>query len=139
MFITKAEFKTIIIPEILERLTNKDDSVLVDIITESIEEMKGFLQGANYNLAAFNATGNSRNKVLLKHLKRICSYELLKRKDHPVDQDTQNAYDETMTWLEKVAVGKMPVHGLAKNTTPGNQSGADFIEFGSNPKYTSNF
>lgn len=139
MFITKTEFKSIIIPEILERLTNKDDTILTDIVNESIEEMKGFLEASNYNVNAFDATGTDRNKVLLKHLKRICTYELYKRKDHPIDQDTQNAYDETMTWLEKVAVGKLAIYGLPKNTQSSTESGGDYIEFGSNTKYTSNF
>ena len=138
MFISKSEFKSIIIPEILERLTNQDNTVLETIIEESIDEMKGFLAAASYDLTAFDATEENRNKTLLKHLKRICIYELYKRKDHPIDEDTQNAYDETMIWLEKVAIGKTSIFGGPKqDTSP--EHGGDFIKFGSNNAYQSIF
>ncbi|CAL2108193.1 DUF1320 family protein [Tenacibaculum sp. 190524A02b] len=134
MFIKKEEFKTIIIPEILEKLTNKDDKVLEHIIMESIDEIKGFLQAGNYDVSVFDKTGEQRNLTLLKHLKRICTYELYKRKDHPIDEDTQNAYDETMTWLEKIALGKTAVFGVP-SVEDTQETNGHFIVFGSDDKY----
>lgn len=139
MFITKEDLKTLSVPEVVNRLINSDDSIVENVIAESIDIMKGYFQSAGYDTQAiFTAEADNRSLSVLKHLKRIVKYELYARKDHPRDQDTQNDYDETMTTLQNVAIGKDFIANLPKKTTEDTAEDSPLI-LGSQNLYSSDW
>lgn len=138
MFLTKDELKTTGVPEVIEKVTNGDDTIITEVIAETIDEMKGYL-GVYYDaIAIFNATENDRNKTVLKYLKKIVVYELYKRKENLLDNDTISSYDEAMDWLKSIAKGILAAElPVPSNTT--DNSGDGFIKFGSNSKYPTGY
>lgn len=140
MYLTKTEIKTILVPQLLEKLINGDDSIIEEIIEESIDVMSGFLKQANYDTEAiFKAEEENRSKTLLKYLKRIVKYELYARKDMAVDDDTQNQYDEAMSALRDIAMGKTSLNIDDEFKITPSAVGDGFIKFGGRTKYESSF
>ena len=134
MFLSKDELKTTGVPEVIAKVTNGDDEIITDVIAESIDEMKGYL-GVYYDTEAiFSAVDNDRNKTVLKYLKKIVVYELYKRKENLLDDDTISSYDEAKDWLEKVARGILSATLPVKNDDA-DSIGDGFIKFGSNERY----
>ena len=69
-FLTKVELKTKVPVEIIDLITNSDDTTVTEIIEDNIDVMKTYLFKKNDTDAIFSATGNARSKVIKKHLKR---------------------------------------------------------------------
>ncbi len=137
MFLTKEELKTAGVPEVIAKVTNGDDSIITEVIEETIDEMKGYI-AVNYNAeAVFNAIDNDRNKTVLKYLKKIVVYELYKRKSNLLDDDTISSWEDAMNWLEKIAKGLIDASLPSKNTD--GEVGDGFIKFGGSKKYDSRF
>lgn len=136
MFLTKEELKTTGVPEVIAKVTNGDDDIITEVIAESIDEMKGYIN-VNYDAeATFNAVGNERNKTVLKYLKKIVVYELYKRKANLIDDDTISSFQEAMGWLEKMSKGLLSANlPVIENEAIGD----GFVKFGGNTKYKSEF
>ncbi|MDB0601086.1 DUF1320 family protein [Tenacibaculum maritimum] len=140
MFLTKDELKTTGVPEVINKVTNGDDTIITDVIAETIDEMKGYL-GVYYDAKAiFEATLENRNKTVLKYLKKIVVYELYKRKENLLDDDTISSYEDAMEWLKNIAKGVLSANLPVKPKDQGsNPNGDGFIKFGSNLKYATNY
>jgi len=138
MFLTIDELKTNSLPVLIQKIINNDVTIVEEIIAESIDEMKGYLIG-NYNAdSIFSKTGTDRSKTILKHLKRIVKYELYKRKDQLIDEDTLRDYDETMSWLRDVAKGVLSLNiPIEEEDQPAIGDG--FIKYGSGTRYNSKY
>ena len=141
MFLTKDELKTTGVPEVIAKVTNGDDNIITTVIEETIDEMKGYL-GVYYDaVAIFEAEGNERNKTVLKYLKKIVVYELYKRKENLLDNDTITSYDDAMEWLKNIAKGILVYEDLPVKQDNENSGGTGdgFIKYGSNPKYPTSY
>ncbi|MFK7113359.1 phage protein Gp36 family protein [Flavobacterium oreochromis] len=143
MFLKKSELKTVALDEIINKIINGDDSIVSDIIDESIDLMSGYLYQYFDTEAIFNATGDARNKSVLKHLKGIVIHEIYTRRTKAFNEVAKTRYDEAMLWLEKVSEGKIkPPLPIRKIDTNGDGTGdteTTFLKLGSNKKYQNHF
>ncbi|MFK7033181.1 phage protein Gp36 family protein [Flavobacterium oreochromis] len=143
MFLQKSELKTVALDEIINKIINGDDSIVTDIIDESIDLMSGYLHQYFDTEAIFNATGDARNKSVLKHLKGIVIHEIYTRRTKAFNEVAKTRYDEAMLWLEKVSEGKIkPPLPIRKIDTNGDGTGdteTTFLKLGSNKKYQNHF
>ena len=143
MFLNKEELKTVGVEEIINKIINNDDTIVTDLIDESIDLMAGYLYQYFNTEAIFSATGESRNKSVLKHLKGIVIHEIYARRIKQFNEVAKARYDEAMLWLEKVSEGKIkPPLPIRKIDTDGDGTGdteSTFLKLGSNKKYRNHF
>lgn len=139
MFLEKAELKTVGLDEIINRIINNDDSIVTDIIAESIDVMKGYLFQYFDTDAIFNATDEERSLTVLKHLKGIVIFEIYTRRTKQMNEVAKLRYDEAMLWLEKVSTAKIkPDLPVKKVDTDGDgtpDSEVPFMKLGSRKNY----
>ena len=143
MFLEKAELKTVATDEIINKIINNDDSIVTDIILESIDLMPSYLYQYFDTEAIFNASGDDRNRTVLKHLKGIVIHEIYIRRTKVFNEVAKARYDEAMLWLEKVSEGKIkPPLPIRQNDTDGDgtpDTPATFMKLGSRKNYKNHF
>lgn len=139
MFLPKAELNTVGLDEIISRIVNSDDKIITDIIEEDIDLMKGYLFQYYDTDAIFSATGNNRNKTVLRHLKGLVSFDIYTRRTKGINDVAKLRYDEAMLWLEKVSTGKMkpdlPPKLIDSNGDGTPDSEVPFMKLGSRKNY----
>jgi hypothetical protein len=139
MFLEKSELKTVGLDEIINKIINNDDSIVEEIIAESIDVMGGYLFQYFDTAAVFGATGDARNLTVLKHLKGIVLFEIYTRRTKQLNEVAKLRYDEAMLWLEKVSTGKIKPDLPPKlidsdgNGTPDSE--VPFMKLGSRKTY----
>lgn len=137
--ITKEELKTVQTVEIINIITNTDDSIVDEIIEESVDVMKSYLHKYFDTEAIFSATGEDRIKVVVKRLKDIVIYEIMTRRAKQANEVTQKKYDDAILWLEQIAAGKIEPDLPPKfEDTDGDgtpDTAANFLKLGSRPSY----
>lgn len=140
MFLEKAELKTVGLDEIINRIINSDDSIVEEIIAESIDVMKGYLFQYFDTETIFNATDNDRNLTVVKHLKGIVLFEIYCRRTKQLNEVAKLRYDEAMLWLEKVSTGKikpdLPIKNIDTDGDGTPDSPSTFMKLGSRKNYT---
>lgn len=107
MFLTQAELQTVSTDQIISAIINSDTQIVDDIILESIDIMSTYLYQNYDTTTIFQASGNQRSLAVLKHLKAIVKHELYSRRSKTMNEVVKDAYDEAMTWLEKVSKGEI--------------------------------
>ncbi|MDY3512970.1 DUF1320 family protein [Riemerella anatipestifer] len=105
MFLKIDELKTVATREVIDLITNGDNSIVEEIIAESIDLMKSYLFKYYDTTAIFEKEENERPKVLLKYLKDIVIHEIYIRRTKNMNEVAKTRYDEAMLWLEKIARG----------------------------------
>ncbi|MDY3521984.1 DUF1320 family protein [Riemerella anatipestifer] len=105
MFLKIDELKTVATREVIDLITNGDNSIVEEIIAESIDLMKSYLFKHYDTTAIFEKEENERPKVLLKYLKDIVIHEIYIRRTKNMNEVAKTRYDEAMLWLEKIARG----------------------------------
>ncbi len=105
-FLIKAELKTVASVPIIDKITNLDDGIVVDIIDESISLMKGFLSRRYDVELIFSKEGEERHKTVVKRLKDISIYEIYERHTREQNDVAARRYNEAMNWLEKLNTGE---------------------------------
>ena len=138
MFITTADLYSNKPQEVIDLVSDTDNTIVNTIINEQIEVMRSYLSAYDHE-AIFNATGNDRSVVIMKYLKDLVIYELYNRRSHELNPVAEKGFNEAMNWLDKVSTGKL-VPGLpAKQVdTDGDgqvDSDAKHYTFGSNKNY----
>jgi phage gp36-like protein len=142
-FLTKEELKTVATMPIIDKITNLDDSIVEDIINESIAMMKGYLSRFYDAELLFGKIGNERHLAVLKKLKDIVIYEIYER--HTRDQNVvaQRRFAEAMNWLEKLNTGEHGDHTLPPappvDSEDGGTGTTGDARFGGNKKYSSHY
>ncbi|NDW10463.1 phage protein Gp36 family protein [Dysgonomonas sp. 520] len=106
-FLTKEELKTVADIAIVNKITDLDDSIVVDIIDESIDKMKSYLSRYYDVESIFSAEGNERKKSIVKRLKDIVIYEIYERHTREPNAVAARRYAEAMDWLEKINTGEL--------------------------------
>lgn len=143
MFLEKAELKTVATDEIINKIINHDDSIVDDIILESIDVMASYLHQYFNTEAIFSKTGNERNKTIIKHLKGIVIYEIYTRRTKIINEVAKSRYDEAMLWLEKVSEGKiqppLPIRELDTNGDGTPDAPSSFLKLGSRKAYNNHW
>ena len=138
MFLSKDELKTVALTEVINIITESDDTIVAQIIAESIDLMKSYLHNY-YNInAIFDAAGNDRSLIVLKYLKDIVIHEIYIRRTHEYNEAAKIRYDEALLWLEKVAKGEInPPLPQGEDTDGDGKSDTDtsYLNLGSRPKY----
>ena len=105
-YLTVEELHTIRTADFIQILQGTDETVINEIIEESISVFQTFL-GSYYDMVSvFNQTLSTRNKMVLKYLKKLVVYELMERRK-PGGDDKD--YQEVMKWLEDISSGKISV------------------------------
>ncbi|WP_281683416.1 phage protein Gp36 family protein [Zunongwangia profunda] len=143
MFLTKEELKTGITVKSIDLITNSSDTTVNDLIQENIDLIKNYLF-KYYDVAAiFSATGDSRSRIILKHLKMLVIYDLLMIRKMDISEEQEKKYDEAMGWLEKIAMGKIEADLPRKQVdTDGDgnpDSSSTFMKLGSRKNYKNHF
>lgn len=134
-FLTKEELKTAGVLTVIENVTNGDDTIITQVIEESIDLMKTYLSVCYDADLAFSKEGDQRSLTLLKFLKIIVIYWLYKRKPTALDQDTVTSYDEAILWLKDVSKGVAYLN-IPKKETNNTNAGDGFMKLGGKPKYS---
>ena len=138
MFLIKDELKTVSDIGIVDKITNLDDTIVSEIIEESIDLMKSYLSRYYDAEEIFSRTGDARKKAVLKKLKDIVIYEIYNRNKWGVDSATQNSYIEAINWLEKLNTGEFGDSTLPSVPLPGTDDGTEGdTRFGGNKRYKS--
>lgn len=106
-FLTKEELKTVVTKEVIDLITNTDDSIVDEIIAESIAIMESFLFRYFDTKLIFLSEGNARSRVVVKFLKDITIYEIYQRRTRTMNEVAQNRYNEAMNWLDQIAKGNI--------------------------------
>ena len=141
-FLTKEELKTVSDINIVNKITNLDDSIVTDIIDESIDLMKSYLSRYYDAEAIFAAEGSGRKKHILKFLKDIVIYEVYERHTRDTNDVTARRYNIAMRWLEKINTGEQGDGTLpSKPDEPGeaNDGTNGDTRYGGNERYTSKY
>ncbi|MRI64539.1 DUF1320 domain-containing protein [Ornithobacterium rhinotracheale] len=139
MFLNIEELKTVATREVIDLITNSDDSIVNEIIAESIDLMKSYLFRYYNASAVFEKQGEERSKVLLKYLKDIVIHEVYIRRTKKMNEVAKIRYDEAMLWLEKIAKGDIEAD-LPKKMEDTNGDGSPdepipFMKLGSRKTY----
>jgi phage gp36-like protein len=141
-FLVKEELKTVAQIGTIDKITNLDDEIINNIIVESISLMKSYLSRFYDANAIFNATGDERNKGVLKKLKDIVIYEIYERHTREQNAVAARRYSEAMNWLEKINTGEFGDATLPNAVEPGHEDETGTTgdaRFGGNKRYNSNY
>ena len=142
-FLTKDELKTVVTVEVVNLITRGDDTIVTEIIEESIDIIKTYLF-KHFNVdVIFDAQGAARSKVILKYLKDIAIHEIYIRRTKQMNQVAKGRFDEAMLWLEKVAKGTIQPDLPPKEVDTDGDGQPDgtvpFMKLGSRKTYTNHF
>ena len=139
MFLEKSELKTVGLEEIINRIISSDDTIVEEIIAESIDVMSGYLFQYFDTTAIFEASGENRNLTIVKHLKGIVLFEIYTRRTKQLNEVAKMRYDEAMLWLEKVSKGTIQPNLPPKLTDTNGDGTPDsevpFMKLGSRKNY----
>jgi phage gp36-like protein len=103
MFIEIPELKTAISDYTRGQIT-ADESVIRSAILMATEEMASYLNGRYDCNAIFNATGDSRNALIVEHCKSIAVWYIIRISNANIIFDKAKIYyDNAIDWLKQVA------------------------------------
>lgn len=133
-FILKSDYGLSISENLLDAITEVDDTKLDEAESYAIEYAKGYLSSRYDVDAIFAATGINRNSVILQHCIAIalCKlHELVNARKIPTFRIDNKR--EAKEWFEKVQECKINPPTLPK-LTGDDANKKDYILSGSNPK-----
>lgn len=136
MFLNIDELKTVVLREVVDLITTSDDTIVNQIIAESIDLMKSYLNNYYDATAVFDQTGEDRSLIVLKYLKDIVVFEIYIRRTRDFNEVAKIRYDEAMLWLDKVAKGQINVDLPTNDSGDENGGGSDgYLHLGDKGKY----
>lgn len=137
MFISNQELKTHLYGESVEAITDGDDTILTAAVDGAVVEAKGYLAAFD-RTAIFEATGSSRNPLLLIFIKDIAVWHFINLCNAGTDLKLrQDRYERAINWLK--AIQKGDVSPDFPTDAGAGGEGAGIIKFGSNPKKIQHF
>ena len=116
MFLSKEELKTVATDEIINKIINNDDSIVTDIIAESIDVVSTYLYQYYDTENIFSRVAAARNLTVLKHLKGIVIHEIYTRRTKMLNEVAKLRYDEALLWLEPEAPPRLFMWSLPEVT-----------------------
>ena len=142
-FLTKDELKTKTTVQIIDLITNADDTTVTDIIDENIDLFKSYLFKQYDVDAIFLAEDEDQSKIVKKHLKSlvVCDLYAIRGADLPVALEKK--CEEAMRWLELMSKGTIEADLPAKliDTDGDGLTDAEqpFMRLGSNKSYKNHY
>jgi len=112
-FLEKQDFTASIHEEILNALTRDNDDVIEDNVSRTVDEMKAYMNGRYDTTAIFNATGDDRNKFIVRLGLSISIYYIcLAHNPRKLTQTILSEFERAIETLEKIQSGKVTPEGL---------------------------
>lgn len=143
MFLQIEELKTVAVREVIDLITSGDDSIVEEIIAESIDLMRSYLFKYYDTEFILGRQGNERSKILLKYLKDIVIHEIYIRRTKKINEVAKLRYDEALLWLEKISKGDIELNAPKRLTDTNGDGKADepipFLKLGSRKTYQNHF
>ncbi len=148
MFIEIEELKTVVYAYQVEQITEADDDIIVMALTAAIDEAKSYIKGNNkrewkdgrplYDAnAVFNATGTSRNGLLMEMVKNIAIWYVIRLCN--VDmmfEHVKDRYDRAISWLKQLNRGEITLDlPLLPVTTIDETNAVQPFRYGSRAKF----
>lgn len=139
-FLTKSELNTVADTAIIDKITLTDDTIVADIINQSIALMSSYLKPRYDTEAIFAATGTDRHLTVLKYLKDIVIYEIYIRHTRSLNEVAYQRYNDAIRWLEKINRNLFSADlPIAVYDTEDELNTVTAVSTGSNTRYNSNF
>ena len=142
-FLTLAELKTKTTIEIINLITNSDDTTVDEIIAENIDLIKSYLFKYYDVEAIFNAVDQDRSKVVIKHLKSLAIFDVYEIRGKAYSEATEKKYDEAMRWLELMSKGTieadLPARAIDSDGDGTTDTNQPFMRLGSNKTYKNHY
>jgi phage gp36-like protein len=138
-FLIKDELKTKCTTEIINLITNSNDTTVTSIIDENIDMMKSYLFKQYDTDSIFNAAGTARSKVVMKHLKNLVICDVFEIRQKPWTEAQEKKYDEAMRWLELMSKGTIEAEQVDTDGDGTADTANSFMKVGSNKKYRNHF
>lgn len=143
MFLTKSELNTVANPDVIDIITKSNNTIVDNIIAESIDLMSSYLYKYYDTDAIFSAVGDDRSKIILKYLKDIVIHEIYIIRTKTMNEVAKMRYDEAMLWLEKMAKGEIEANLPRKEIdTDGDgvpDTESSFMKLGSRKNHTNHW
>lgn len=150
MFLTETDLGTTIYNYQVEEITDGNNDIVIEALAAAEEEIRSYLSGNNkkewsdgrpkYDVGLIlSATGDARNKLLVRHGSTISKWYLVELCSFDVIYETaKDRYDRAITWLNKLAKGEINLSTLPTITEDPEESTADTSPFvyGSRAKFT---
>lgn len=134
-FITSEDFKVVATDASLKAITQTDDKVIEDAITEAIDEVAGYLR-PKYDVDKIFATeGEERSRQLVMYVADVALYNMTASLPQRMGYETRKErYDRAIKWLEGVQAGKIvPDLPLATNEDGAAASPGGILDYGNGP------
>lgn len=123
MFLEISEMKDVLYEYQMDEITENDDSIIEDGILAGIQEVRSYFEAANarresaqldaqqyaawklYDVdAIFNATGDERDKFILRLCKRVAAYNICELSNVDIIYThVKERYENSIKTLEKIA------------------------------------
>jgi phage gp36-like protein len=130
-FVDKVDFHNIIDDNILDDITETDDTEIMTTVSFAISFISGYLSARYDVVQIFNKTGVDRDPVILHFTKDITCYYLHGlTSGKKIPENRTKRFDDAVDWLNKVQAGEINPPDLP---VPLN-SNKDYVLFGSNLK-----
>ena len=112
--ITDADFNTHLYPEIISAIDRDSEDILDDAIDAAEGIAKGYL--SKYNITTlFSATGSSRDKALVMHLKDMASWHFCILSNVQMNLELlKERHDDAISWLRDIQKGMIVPYGWTK-------------------------
>lgn len=131
MYIVKADYKTIISTPLLDTIIreseNDDGTDLLQVASKIAEDTIITKAGVLYDIMPeFTKAGTDRNFMILSLAISIAGYWLYQRiDDEQVPEKVIKNYNDALTTLEQVSIGKEPMLLPPRNDGGGSTGGGD--------------
>jgi phage gp36-like protein len=136
-FLSKTELTTHIYAEVMDAITNSDDSKITAAIDAAIGEAKGYMSKFDH-ATIFAKTAGDRDPILLLNVKDIAKWHFIQLANPNIDWEAANErYKSAVRWLEKITMGRIVPVGWPIAVEPGI---GDFFHVSSTrPKRNNNY
>ena len=130
-FITKSDYEDSIKENVLDDITESDDTKLDVATSRAVEEAKGYLN-ARYDIVnIFNKTGDNRNPIIVMYVIDMALYHLHTLINmNKTPKARKERYDKAIEWFKLVNAGDINPPDLP---IPDDET-KDYVLFGSNTK-----
>lgn len=134
-FITTEDFKVVATEASLKAITQADETVVENAITEAIDEVAGYLRPKYDVDKIFSMEGEERSRQLVMYTADVALYNMTASLPQRIGYETRKErYDRAIKWLEGVQAGKIvPDLPLATNEDGTAASPGGVLGFGNGP------
>ena len=137
-FIVKADFEALIKNNVLDEVTDAEDTLIDQVSLMAQQEMESYLNQKYEVAVIFAATGNNRHKLIMMYAMDIALYHIHARVNpRYIPEIRQIRYDNAIKWLNSVAKGTI-TPDLPARVNDNNEPETN-TRYGSIPKFNSHY